>query len=290
MNTGHRAAPGLPVLDELAAVGPFFEVREPAAERTAGYPVRPFAAVLAPRALVGRVERTRIALGAEPPLGRRIAASIALQAMAAKVLSGPLAALALRGAVLDVRPETLWWSTTPAGDVIALDPLRITIADRPDARLLDPVVEQVLAPLVDAVRARFTVSAAVLWGNVASSVAGAKRVLDIQRPDAAGPVATVAAGLLDHPWLAATGERNPPDLPDRGWTFRRRSCCLYYRVPGGSVCADCVLQDPPPPERRARAGGGGADAGPGHAAAASSSSRSTRRCGSAAPAGRPNRA
>lgn len=23
--------------------------------------------------------------------------------------------------------------------------------------------------------------------------------------------------------------------------FRRRSCCLYYRVPGGSTCGDCCL-------------------------------------------------
>ena len=29
---------------------------------------------------------------------------------------------------------------------------------------------------------------------------------------------------------------------DRLWTFRRRSCCLYYRVPGsGGLCDDCVL-------------------------------------------------
>lgn len=246
MTADHRTASATAVLDELATIGPFFEVRALAAERAAGHPVRPFSAVLAPRELVDRVEHTRAALGAELPLGRRIAASILLQAMAAKLVSGPLAALALRGAVLDVRPETLWWSATPAGDAVALDPLRITHAPRTDARLLHPVVDQLLAPLVDAVGTRFGVSATVLWGNVASSVAGAKRVLDIGRPDAANSVAMVAGDLLRHPRLADTGEQFPPVPPDQGWTFRRRSCCLYYRVPGGSVCADCVLANRPP--------------------------------------------
>ncbi|MFD2121439.1 (2Fe-2S)-binding protein [Streptomyces cirratus] len=27
-----------------------------------------------------------------------------------------------------------------------------------------------------------------------------------------------------------------------GVAFTRRSCCLYYRVPGGGLCGDCVLR------------------------------------------------
>lgn len=68
-------------------------------------------------------------------------------------------------------------------------------------------------------------------------------MLDIQRPDAADAVAAVATDLLEHPRLTGTGERRAPVAPDHAWTFRRRSCCLYYRVPGGSTCADCVLAD-----------------------------------------------
>lgn len=56
------------------------------------------------------------------------------------------------------------------------------------------------------------------------------------------PVAATAdAG--HRPRLTGTGERRAPVAPDHAWTFRRRSCCLYYRVPGGSTCADCVLAD-----------------------------------------------
>ncbi|WP_226358835.1 (2Fe-2S)-binding protein [Pseudonocardia sp. ICBG601] len=28
---------------------------------------------------------------------------------------------------------------------------------------------------------------------------------------------------------------------DTEWAFRRRSCCLYVRAPGGGTCGDCVL-------------------------------------------------
>ncbi|WP_224390548.1 (2Fe-2S)-binding protein [Pseudonocardia sp. ICBG1293] len=243
--TGVGAAPPpvRDVLAGLAAVGPFFELLDATAERAAGRTVRSFADVLAPDALLDRVERTRAALGAPPPLGRRIAASIAVQGLAAKLLSAPVAALALHRVLVDLRPSTLWWSATPLGDVVALDPPRVTPCAGPGPDALAPLVDRVLAPLVETAGERFGVSGRVLWGNVASSVAGAKRVLDIQRPDAADAVAVVAADLLGHPRLAGTGERRTPVAPDHAWTFRRHSCCLYYRVPGGSTCADCVLAD-----------------------------------------------
>jgi ferric iron reductase protein FhuF len=44
----------------------------------------------------------------------------------------------------------------------------------------------------------------------------------------------VLATLLDHGPLAGTGryERS---------VFVRNNCCLFYRVPAGGKCADCVL-------------------------------------------------
>jgi ferric iron reductase protein FhuF len=53
----------------------------------------------------------------------------------------------------------------------------------------------------------------------------------------------VAERLLDAAPLARTVALRAPEPPDVGWTFRRRSCCLYYRVPGGAVCGDCVLHE-----------------------------------------------
>ena len=85
----------------------------------------------------------------------------------------------------------------------------------------------------------------MLWGNAASAVAGGKRVL-AERAPAAGRAggARWPRRLLDAGPLAGTGGLLPPQPPDRDWSFRRRSCCLYYRVPGGGLCGDCVLLDP----------------------------------------------
>jgi ferric iron reductase protein FhuF len=42
--------------------------------------------------------------------------------------------------------------------------------------------------------------------------------------------------LLDTDCLAGSGGIISGDLG-----FRRRSCCLFYRLPGGGTCGDCPL-------------------------------------------------
>ncbi|PQM44543.1 Glutamate--cysteine ligase EgtA [Mycobacterium talmoniae] len=34
--------------------------------------------------------------------------------------------------------------------------------------------------------------------------------------------------------------------------YRRLSCCLYYRTPGGGLCGDCALTKKPTPRKAAR--------------------------------------
>ncbi|MGH3410268.1 MAG: (2Fe-2S)-binding protein [Streptosporangiaceae bacterium] len=34
-------------------------------------------------------------------------------------------------------------------------------------------------------------------------------------------------------------------MTGEGLGFRRHSCCLYYRLPGGGLCGDCALAAPP---------------------------------------------
>ncbi|WP_350325223.1 (2Fe-2S)-binding protein [Streptomyces katrae] len=46
--------------------------------------------------------------------------------------------------------------------------------------------------------------------------------------------------LADGGALAGTGSF--VHEPGLGVAFVRRSCCLYYRVPGGGLCGDCVLR------------------------------------------------
>jgi hypothetical protein len=80
----------------------------------------------------------------------------------------------------------------------------------------------------------------LLRGNSASAMAGALGVLARARPDLGASAAALAPALLQTPGLAGAG-----GLTGSGLAFRRRSCCLYYRVPGGGLCGDCCFDRPP---------------------------------------------
>jgi ferric iron reductase protein FhuF len=82
------------------------------------------------------------------------------------------------------------------------------------------------------------VSPQVLWGNVASAVNGAATMIAKARPGLAAPAASAATAMLRYPALTGTHRGSP------GAGFRRRNCCLIYRLsPPGTAryCGDCVL-------------------------------------------------
>lgn len=84
---------------------------------------------------------------------------------------------------------------------------------------------------------RVKLAPALLSGNIASALVGASRALLTVQPDLHQPVVSVTRELLETGRLAGTGTIT-------GLGFRRRSCCLLYRVPAGGKCGDCVLQPP----------------------------------------------
>lgn len=96
-----------------------------------------------------------------------------------------------------------------------------------------------LAVLDEALRERFGVSPKVLRGNAASGLVGALRVL-IDRVPGGAAVELAGALLADGGALAGTGTFIHEE--GLGVAFVRRSCCLYYQVPGGGLCGDCVLR------------------------------------------------
>lgn len=109
-----------------------------------------------------------------------------------------------------------------------------------------------LEPLAVALRARYRLAPGLLRGNAASALAAAARQVrgwarQDGRPDAGDLAHDLAVRLLAHPALAGAGT-----LGATG--FRRRSCCLYYRVPGGGVCGDCCFSCAPAPSPRAASG------------------------------------
>jgi len=83
------------------------------------------------------------------------------------------------------------------------------------------------------------VAAGLLHGNAAAAMTAALRVLVCTRPDLGRPARALAQRLLATGVLRETGE-----LTGSGLEFSRRSCCLFYRVPGGGLCSDCPLPRP----------------------------------------------
>jgi hypothetical protein len=222
------------VLADVAGLGPFFTVTTDPAESAdpTWRPMRHLYADAEP--LRDRIAHVRRTLGSD----ERVAASIAFQGLAAALVSAPFAAAVLHDLVPGLTPDAMHWRPAASG------PLRLWCAEPaalPTSALAD-LLDGHIAPLVAAVRAQVAVSERLLWGNAASALTGARRVLATARPAAGERAAEVAERLLSTGGLAGTGELLAPTDPDRFWTFRRRSCCLYYRVPGGGLCGDCVLQ------------------------------------------------
>lgn len=168
----------------------------------------------------------------------RIAVSVAQQALAARLWAVALGAAALYGRLPDLAPELLRWDP----DASAPDDLWLAeVRALPVAAIGEVVRDGHLAPLAAALRSRYRMSEALLWGNAGSALAGARRQLDRWakvngHPDVADRARALATDLFAHPDLAAT--------LDPG-TLRRRSCCLYYRLPGGGLCGDCCFDRPP---------------------------------------------
>jgi hypothetical protein len=77
---------------------------------------------------------------------------------------------------------------------------------------------------------------ALLAGNVASALVGAAQALLAARPDLRPAIVQTTRSLLGTGMMAGSGALAGPQLD-----FRRRSCCLFYRLPGGSLCGDCGL-------------------------------------------------
>lgn len=249
-------------LDDVAALGPWFAV-----------PVRPAAPgpervrwdalyrdpVPGADPLSDRIDAVAAALRCD----RRPAASIAAQALAARLVSFPLATVALHG----VLPDLAELHRAPGAD----DPWAPIPAAAGGVRTPDPCSDPAgaadllagalaaahLEPLHAAVRLRVSVSERVLRGNAVSAIAGAARVLDSARPPARAVVVALLAELVAHPALrgplpgGATGRllRRDGRDPASAWSYHRRSCCLYLQVPGGGACGDCVLTAPDRPVR-----------------------------------------
>jgi ferric iron reductase protein FhuF len=170
-----------------------------------------------------------------------VAASMVVLGYAAR-LTGPALAVLLRdGLLLDLAPAGVRYRfDQTTGFALSLSepggwhgPSRVVL-DCWGAGVLDGH----LLGLVRAVRAVVPMATRLLWGNVASGLTGALAAL--ASAGDVSPQACHATGLalLSHPRLAGSGQLV---LEQDRLRFTRRTCCLYYRLPGGGTCGDCPL-------------------------------------------------
>lgn len=233
-------------LDLAAAVGPYFVVDRWMAD--AGW--RPLRDLIdQPDAVTERVEaarqmlaeRSRVELG---EIEERATASIVFLGLAARLVGPAFACAVVADRVPDLRLESLRWKPVAGGPwpiarsapLDSAPPTPTGLAAELDARILTPIV----APVLESFAEAYAISPQVMWGNVASSLGGALTMIAAAHPERSDAAARLFQDLLGRGSLHGTGDL---DLARR--TFRRRSCCLFYRIPGAGICGDCVLDEAP---------------------------------------------
>jgi hypothetical protein len=232
-----------------AQAGPFFRL-----ELLDGLPASGWtsAAELYRTGLASAVERTARQLGTTEP---RVAASILQLDVAARLWSPVLGCGVLRSVVPDLSsllvsiegPVRL--GLAELGGWIARSPAEL-------AALSADIVGRQLTALAAGLPVRLP--AGLLRGNSASAMAGALGMLTSVAPGLAGSALAAGRALLATAGLRGAGELTggaatgpAPGGPVSGGrdatalSFRRRSCCLYYRVPNAGLCGDCCLADRP---------------------------------------------
>ncbi|MBB2947109.1 hypothetical protein FB565_006877 [Actinoplanes lutulentus] len=233
-----------------ARIGPYF-VWEP----WDGDPeFRPITELSDPDRLTARVGAARDMLARmgglhRDDLSERVVASTVFLGLAARLVSAPLAAAAVGGAIPLVTQGRVLWRPIENGLLpIAYRSVGFAgcageEAGAVAATLTETVVEGLVAPLLGAFQERFVLSPQVLWGNVASALGGALTLIGT------GRAAAVVEAMLAQGPLAGTATLARPDPRQEKWFLVRNNCCLYYRIPGGGTCGDCVLT---PEETRLR--------------------------------------
>lgn len=221
-------------LEDVADIGPFFAVSANPAEAVDDVwrPWRDF--YERPEPMADRVRLVAGALGIEASRAAdlRIAGSIAQQGLAARLVSPVLAVASVYRRVPEWSPDTLHWRPAVSG-VLPMWESAEWFSDA-GARL-EGLVAGHLEPLAAITHEVSGASPRTLRGNAASALAAAGRLVARARPGAATAALGEVAELLRVGPLAGAGALA------QSWAFRRRSCCLYYKVPGGGVCGDCVL-------------------------------------------------
>jgi ferric iron reductase protein FhuF len=143
-------------------------------------------------------------------------------------LAPAIGAIALGHSQASLSLDHLWWQNEVGGPY----PLSIT----PRSTTEVPGVASAVDAITAAIAERYAVSHRVLWGNVGSASNSAAQQISTARADLAITAHAAADAIL-------TDSRVDGGVLRAGPPFRRRSCCLIYRLAHdrAAVCGDCVL-------------------------------------------------
>jgi ferric iron reductase protein FhuF len=175
----------------------------------------------------------------------RSCASISSLGFMSRLVSPALATACLAGVVPRFDPQHVHWLPVVGGPVpIALatvDGTAVGTAAEAAVELERAVLLPCVEPVLTAYSRQFRLSLRVLRGNVASALAGAACMLTRARVSLGLDPVEVVHAMLARPSLTGSGHYERP-FDDRAERFFvRHNCCLFYRVPGGGTCGDCVL-------------------------------------------------
>jgi ferric iron reductase protein FhuF len=191
------------------------------------------------------VARTQTAIATGMGVERHLvpvkaAASSAHLSMVARLISPVIGAATCLDAIPAITAETLCWQQDsthrPAFAIAGVDFVPATGTQQAAEVIAESLIATVLAPIGETVRAAVGLSPQILWGNIASAANGAVTVLGLSRPADETHGRALVDALIATAALAGTAEFT-------GSRFLRRNCCLFYQVPGGGYCGDCVLVD-----------------------------------------------
>jgi hypothetical protein len=225
-----------------AALGPFFAVEL----QMDGDGWLPLGELSQPEVLRDRVEAARVVIAERSGLEldeveERATASIVFLGWAARLISPAVGCAVVSGQVPQMA-GAFWRAGVGSPMPLALASADLAGADSmPDLAHLvyQRAIVDAVEPLLGGVSETFTVSPTVLWGDVASSVAGATKLIAATRPE----LAPVSEELTDELLLLGPLDGKGTfarETPSRR-AFRRTTCCLFYRIPGAGYCGDCVL-------------------------------------------------
>lgn len=233
----------VPGPEELAAsltdVGGFFAWHAPTDEMV------PLSEALQEPALARRFDAVREALGRAgrvptEEVDARMAVSAVQAGLVSRLWSVALGAACLHHWVPDLRASFLLCGTGARNPVplATTDPARgcpVTSPGEAATAIAVVVLRGAVTDVTEACASVGATSRQVLLSNAASTLVGAAGVLGRSRPEVATLADAVARTVLVDEYLATGGGYGEDG------SFRRRGCCLYYRLPGHGLCPDCVL-------------------------------------------------